>query len=400
VTTTSTPPATQTRTAVIVDAVRTPLGKRNGRLKDWHAVDLAAHVLNALVERTGVDPGGIDDVVMGCVMQVGEQSLNVARNAVLAAGWPETVPGTTVDRQCGSSQQAVHFAAQGVIAGAYDAVVACGVEAMTRVPLGSSIAEGKYGVPFGPQVQQRYASDGGLVNQGISAELIADKWGITREDMDRFGVRSQTCAARATAEGRFEREIVPTRDAEGGMMTTDEGIRESSVEKLATLTPAFRPADQGGRVTAGNSSQITDGATATLIMSEQRARALGLRPRARFVDFALAADNPRYMLTAPIPATHKVLERSGLALEDVDLVEINEAFASVVLAWEQELHPDMERVNVNGGAIALGHPLGASGTRLLSTLLAELERTGGRYGLQTMCEGGGMANATIIERLG
>jgi acetyl-CoA acetyltransferase family protein len=271
---------------------------------------------------------------------------------------------------------------------------------MTRVPMGSSIAEGKYGFPFGPQVQQRYASDGGLVNQGISAELIADKWGITREDMDRFGVRSQTRAARATAEGRFEREIVPTRDAEGGMMTTDEGIRESSVEKLAALTPAFRPVDQGGRVTAGNSSQITDGATATLIMSEQRARALGLRPRARFVDFALAADNPRYMLTAPIPATHKVLERSGLSLEDVDLVEINEAFASVVLAWEKELHPDMERVNVNGGAIALGHPLGASGTRLLSTLLAELERTGGRYGLQTMCEGGGMANATIIERLG
>jgi len=387
-------------TAVIVDAVRTPLGKRNGRLKDWHAVDLAAHVLNALAERTQVDPGSIDDVVMGCVMQVGEQSLNVARNAVLAAGWPETVPGTTVDRQCGSSQQAVHFAAQGVISGAYDAVVACGVEAMTRVPMGSSIAEGKHGYPFGPSVQQRYAADGGLVNQGISAELIADKWGISREDMDRFGVRSQTRAARATAEGRFEREIVPTRDAEGAMMTTDEGIRESSVEKLATLKPSFRPVEDGGRVTAGNSSQITDGATATLIMSEERAARLGLRPRARFVEFALAADNPRYMLTAPIPATHKVLERAGLALDDIDLVEINEAFASVVLAWEKELHPDMERVNVNGGAIALGHPLGASGTRLLSTLLAELERTGGRYGLQTMCEGGGMANATIIERLG
>jgi acetyl-CoA acetyltransferase family protein len=387
-------------TAVIVDAVRTPLGKRNGRLKDWHAVDLAAHVLTALAERTQVDPAGIDDVVMGCVMQVGEQSLNVARNAVLAAGWPETVPGTTVDRQCGSSQQAVHFAAQGVIAGAYDAVVACGVEAMTRVPMGSSIAEGKHGYPFGPRVQQRYASDGGLVNQGISAELIADKWGISREDMDRFGVRSQTLAARATAEGRFDREIVPTIDAEGALMTTDEGIRESSVEKLASLKTSFRPVEEGGRVTAGNSSQITDGATATLIMSEERAKSLGLRPRARFVEFALAADNPRYMLTAPIPATHKVLARAGLTLDDIDLVEINEAFASVVLAWEKELHPDMDRVNVNGGAIALGHPLGASGTRLLSTLLAELERTGGRYGLQTMCEGGGMANATIIERLG
>ena len=387
-------------TAVIVDAVRTPLGKRNGRLKDWHAVDLAAHVLTALAERTQVDPAGIDDVVMGCVMQVGEQSLNVARNAVLAAGWPETVPGTTVDRQCGSSQQAVHFAAQGVIAGAYDAVVACGVEAMTRVPMGSSIAEGKHGYPFGPRVQQRYAPDGGLVNQGISAELIADKWGISREDMDRFGVRSQTLAARATAEGRFDREIVPTTDAEGALMTTDEGIRESSVEKLASLKTSFRPVEEGGRVTAGNSSQITDGATATLIMSEERAKSLGLRPRARFVEFALAADNPRYMLTAPIPATHKVLTRAGLTLDDIDLVEINEAFASVVLAWEKELHPDMDRVNVNGGAIALGHPLGASGTRLLSTLLAELERTGGRYGLQTMCEGGGMANATIIERLG
>ena len=387
-------------TAVIVDAVRTPLGKRNGRLKDWHAVDLAAHVLTALAERTQVDPAGIDDVVMGCVMQVGEQSLNVARNAVLAAGWPETVPGTTVDRQCGSSQQAVHFAAQGVIAGAYDAVVACGVEAMTRVPMGSSIAEGKHGYPFGPRVQQRYAPDGGLVNQGISAELIADKWGISREDMDRFGVRSQTLAARATAEGRFDREIVPTTDAEGALMTTDEGIRESSVEKLASLKTSFRPVEEGGRVTAGNSSQITDGATATLIMSEERATSLGLRPRARFVEFALAADNPRYMLTAPIPATHKVLARAGLTLDDIDLVEINEAFASVVLAWEKELHPDMDRVNVNGGAIALGHPLGASGTRLLSTLLAELERTGGRYGLQTMCEGGGMANATIIERLG
>jgi acetyl-CoA acetyltransferase family protein len=385
---------------VIVDAVRTPCGKRSGRLKDWHPVDLSAHSLKALVERTGIDPAIIDDVVMGCVMQVGEQSLNVARNAVLAAGWPESVPGTTVDRQCGSSQQAAHFAAQGVIAGAYDVVVAAGVEVMTRVPMGSSIAEGKHGFPFGQTVQARYAADGGLVNQGISAELIAEKWNITREDMDRYGVRSQTFAARATKEGRFQNEIIPTLDSEGKVMTTDEGIRESTLEKLATLKPAYRPLEDGGKVTAGNSSQITDGATAVLIMSEERAKQLGLKPRARFVNFALAAENPRYMLTAPIPATKKVLERAGLTIDDIDLVEINEAFASVVLAWEKELHPDMEKVNVNGGAIALGHPLGASGTRLMTTLLNELERTGGRYGLQTMCEGGGLANATIIERLG
>ncbi|MDA2954881.1 MAG: thiolase family protein, partial [Actinomycetota bacterium] len=259
---------------------------------------------------------------------------------------------------------------------------------------------GKHGFPFGQTVQARYAADGGLVNQGISAELIAEKWNISREDMDRFGVRSQTYAARATKEGRFQNEIIPTLDAEGKVMTTDEGIRESTLEKLATLKPAYRPIEDGGKVTAGNSSQITDGATAILIMSEERAKQLGLKPRARFVNFAVAAENPRYMLTAPIPATKKVLERAGLKLDDIDLVEINEAFASVVLAWEKEMHPDMERVNVNGGAIALGHPLGASGTRLMTTLLNELERTGGRYGLQTMCEGGGLANATIIERLG
>ena len=388
------------KTAVIVDAVRTPCVKRNGVLEDWHPVDLSAHSLKALVERTGIDPAIIDDVVMGCVMQVGEQSLNVARNAILAAGWPESVPGTTVDRQCGSSQQAAHFAAQGVMAGAYDVVVAAGVEVMSRVPMGSSIAEGKFGFPFGQTVQARYAADGGLVNQGISAELIAEKWKISREDMDRYGVRSQSYAARATQEGRFQNEIIPTLDAEGKVMTTDEGIRESTLEKLATLKPAYRPVEDGGKVTAGNSSQITDGATAVLIMSEERAKQLGLKPRARFVNFALAAENPRYMLTAPIPATKKVLERAGLKMSDIDLVEINEAFASVVLAWEKELHPDMEKVNVNGGAIALGHPLGASGTRLMTTLLNELERTGGRYGLQTMCEGGGLANATIIERLG
>jgi len=386
--------------AVIIDAVRTPLGKRNGRLKDWHPVDLAAEVLNALVQRTGIDPGIVDDVVMGCVMQVGEQGVNVARNAVLAAGWPEIVPGTTIDRQCGSSQQAAHFAAQGVIAGAYDVVVASGVEVMTRVPMGSSMADGKYGLPFGPKVGARYAPVGGLVPQGISAELIADKWGLSRDEMDRFGLRSQLLAAQATAEGRFEREIVPVLDSEGKLMATDEGIRDSSLEKLSSLKPSFRPEEDGGRVTAGNSSQITDGASAVLIMSEEKAAALGLTPRARFVGFSLAGDDPRFMLTAPIPATQKVLARTGLSIGDMDAVEINEAFASVVLAWEKELHPDMSKVNPNGGAIALGHPLGASGTRLMATLLNELERTGGRYGLQTMCEGGGMANATIIERLG
>jgi acetyl-CoA acyltransferase len=386
--------------AVIVDTLRTPLGKRNGRLKDWHPVDLAGTALKALVERTGIDPALIDDVIMGCVMQVGEQSLNVARNAVLAAGLPETIPGTTVDRQCGSSQQAAHFAAQGVMAGAYDIVIAAGVEVMTRVPMGSAVADGKYGYPFGPMVSARYAPDGGLVPQGISAEMIADKWGITREEMDRFAARSQAYAARATAEGRFEREILPVLDSEGILMTTDEGIRESPFEKLQTLKPAFRSEEDGGRVTAGNSSQITDGASAMLIMSEEKCRALGLTPRARFVNFGLAGDNPQLMLTAPIPASQKALAKAGLGIDDIDLVEINEAFASVVLAWEKELHPNMDKVNVNGGAIALGHPLGASGTRLMTTLLNELERTGGRYGLQTMCEGGGMANATIIERLG
>ena len=386
--------------AVIVDTLRTQLGKRNGRLKDWHPVDLAGTALKALVERTGIDPALIDDVIMGCVMQVGEQSLNVARNAVLAAGLPETIPGTTVDRQCGSSQQAAHFAAQGVMAGAYDIVIAAGVEVMTRVPMGSAVADGKYGYPFGPMVSARYAPDGGLVPQGISAEMIADKWGITREEMDRFAARSQAYAARATAEGRFEREILPVLDSEGILMTTDEGIRESPFEKLQTLKPAFRSEEDGGRVTAGNSSQITDGASAMLIMSEEKCRALGLTPRARFVNFGLAGDNPQLMLTAPIPASQKALAKAGLGIDDIDLVEINEAFASVVLAWEKELHPNMDKVNVNGGAIALGHPLGASGTRLMTTLLNELERTGGRYGLQTMCEGGGMANATIIERLG
>ncbi|MGO8875968.1 MAG: thiolase family protein [Acidimicrobiales bacterium] len=388
--------------AVIVDAVRTPGGKRNGKLSGWHPADLAAEALKALAERNDLDPAMVDDVVMGCVMQVGDQALNVGRNAVLAAGWPESVPATTVDRQCGSSQQALHFVAQGVMAGAYDIAVAAGVETMTRVPMGASIGSG-VGFPFGPTVRVRYEPVGGLVPQGISAEMIADQWDLSREDLDAFGAQSQQRAARATEEGRFEREIVPVavRDAEGNAtgetLSIDEGLRAgTTAETLAKLKPAFK-AD--GKVTAGNSSQITDGASAVLVMSEERATALGLRPRARFVGFAVVGVDPVTMLTGPIPATAKILEKTKLSMDDIDLVEINEAFASVVLAWEKEHHPDMSRVNVNGGAIALGHPLGASGAKLMATLLNELERSGGRYGLQTMCEGGGLANATIIERL-
>jgi acetyl-CoA acyltransferase len=388
--------------AVIVDAVRTPGGKRNGKLKNWHAVDLASEALRALAERNNLDPSVVDDVIMGCVSQVGEQAFNVGRNAVLAAGWPESVPATTIDRQCGSSQQALHFAAQGVMAGAYDVVVASGVEAMSRVAMGSSIGKDA-GWPFGPRVTARYEPVGGLVNQGIGAEMIADQWGISREELDEFSAESHRRAARATAEGRFEREIVAlhVRDDEGRdtdeLMTSDEGIRpDSSVETLAKLKPAFK---EGGKVTAGNSSQITDGASAVLIMSEERAQQLGYRPRARFHAFALAGVDPVTMLTGPIPATTKILERTGLTLDDIDLIEINEAFASVVLAWQREHKVDLEKVNVNGGAIALGHPLGASGAKLCATLLNELERTDGRYGLLTMCEGGGLANATIIERL-
>jgi acetyl-CoA acyltransferase len=393
--------------AVIVDALRTPGGKRNGKLSGWHPADLAGEVLRALAERNNLDPELIDDVIMGCVMQVGSQGLNIGRNAVLAAGFPESVPATSVDRQCGSSQQSAHFAAQGVMAGAYDIVIAAGVEVMSTTPMGASITPGS--IPFGPAVMARYAKVGGLVPQGISAEMIADKWNLSREDLDAYGARSQQLAEQATNEGRFEREILGVttklRDRETGniiesdeLVTADEGIRPgTTAETLAKLKPAFKP---DGKVTAGNSSQITDGAAAVLIMSEEKAAALGLTPRARFHTFALAGVDPVMMLTGPIPATHKVLERAKLTMGDIDLTEINEAFASVVLAWEKELQPDMSKVNVNGGAIALGHPLGCSGAKLLATLVNELERTGGRYGLQTMCEGGGMANATIIERLG
>jgi acetyl-CoA acyltransferase len=376
-------------------------------LSGWHPVDLAAETLRALVERNDLDPGLVDDVIMGCVSQVGAQAVNVGRNAVLAAGYPESVPGTSIDRQCGSSQQAMHFAAQGVMAGQYDVVIAAGVEVMSLVPMGASFGQNA-GLPFGPAVERRYEPLGGLVPQGVSAEMIADKWNLSREDLDRFSAETHRRAARATDEGRFDREIVPVttrhKDRDTGkvtesneLVTADEGIRpDTTVGTLAKLRPAFKP---DGKVTAGNSSQITDGASAVLIMSEEKASLLGLTPRARFHSFALIGTDPVMMLTGPIPATSKVLERAKLTLEEIDLIEINEAFASVVLAWEKELHPDMTRVNPNGGAIALGHPLGCSGTKLMATLLNELERIGGRYGLQTMCEGGGMANATIIERL-
>ncbi len=399
-------------TAVIVDAVRTAGGKRFGQLSGWHAADLAGEVLKALAERNDLDPALVDDVVMGCVMQVGNQGLNVGRNAVLAAGWPETVPATTVDRQCGSSQQAAHFAAQGVIAGAYDIAIAAGVEVMSTTPMGASMTPGS--IPFGPNALARYADveyiEGwkGLIPQGVSAEIIADKWNLSREDLDEIGLASQQRAAVARDEGRFDNEIVAVKvkklDKESGelidtgdeMATADEGIRESTPESLANLKPAFLPE---GKITAGNSSQICDGAAAVLIMSEEKAKELGLTPRAKFHTFALAGVDPVTMLTGPIPATTKVLEKSGLSMDDIDLFEVNEAFASVVGAWQKEHSADMSKVNVNGGAIALGHPLGGSGAKLMTTLLNELERTGGRYGLQTMCEGGGLANATIIERL-
>jgi acetyl-CoA acetyltransferase family protein len=382
--------------AVIVDAVRTPVGRRNGRLSQWHAVDLAAAPLKALVERNRLDPALVEDVVMGCTMTVGEQAMNIGRNAGLAAGFPDTVPGTTVDRQCGSAQQAVHFAAQAVMAGAMDIVIGAGVESMSRVPIGSTTEPGP-GEAYGPTVHARYE----FIHQGLSAEEIARRWDVGRDEMDAFALESHRRAARAQDEGRFASEIValrsPSPDGDA-VLDADEGVRrDTSLEKLAGLSPAF---SEDGRVTAGTSSQISDGAAAVLVMSEERAASLGLRPRARFHTFAVAANDPVIMLTAPIPATRLVLEKAKLRLEDMDVVEINEAFASVVLAWERELHPDMARVNPNGGAIAIGHPTGCSGARLMATMLNELERTGGRYGLQTMCEGGGQANATIIERLG
>jgi len=396
------------RDAVIVDAVRTPVGKGKpgGALAGMHPVQLHAHAIRSLIERTGIDPALVDDVISGAVGQIGEQSANTARWAALAAGLPESVPAVTVDRQCGSSQQAIHFAAQGVLAGAYDVVIASGVESMSRVPIGSQTAGRD---PFGPGVAARYPD--GLVPQGISAELIAARWDLSRQQLDAYAAESHHRAATAWAQGRFTAEVAPVKvpSAEGPLIqvTTDESVRPAtSPEVLAGLKPAFRsevweerfPQVQW-RVTAGNSSPVNDGAAAVLITSSETARRLGLRPRARLHAFAVAGDDPLYMLTGIIPATRKVLDRAGLGLADMGAFEVNEAFASVVLTWLAETGADPAKVNVNGGAIALGHPLGASGARLMTTLLSVLEQTGQRYGLQTMCEAGGLANATIIERL-
>ena len=388
------------RRACIVDVVRTPFakGRESGALSAVHPVDLLAHTLNGLVTRTGIDPGKVEDVIAGCVIQVGEQAANIGRQAWLAAGFPETVPAVTIDRKCGSAQQAMDFGAQGVMAGAYDLAIACGVEMMSRVPMGSN-RRGKD--HLGPMLRRRYAE--GLVHQGISAELIAARWGLAREDLDAYALSSHRRAAAAEDRGLFARDIVPI---EG--VATDEGIRRNtSAERLAVLEPAFVDAGTGARfpeigwvVTAGNSSQVSDGASAMLIASEAAAERLDLTPRAGITHFAVCGDDPVLMLTGIIPATEKLLARSGRTLDDIDCFEVNEAFASVVLAWAEALGAKLDRVNVNGGAIALGHPVGASGGRLTANLIGILEETGGRLGLQTMCESGGMANATLIERLG
>ncbi len=378
--------------AVIVGAVRTAVGKRNGKLSPIRPDDLLALTLKELVSRTQVNPNEIEDVVVGCVDQVGEQGFNIARNAALIAGLPLDVCGVTLDRMCGSGQQAANFAAMGVMAGQYDVVIAGGVEHMTRVPMGSN-GEGPGEGPISPKLSERYT----IVPQGLSAELIAEKWGLKREELDEFSAQSHEKAGRAITEGRFKREIVPVTLPDGSVFDTDEGVRVPvNREKMASLAPSFKT---DGVVTAANSSQISDGAAALLLMSEAKAKALGLKPRARVVATALAGVDPTIMLTGPIPATQRALKKAGMTLDRMDRIEINEAFASVVLAWERELHPDMAKVNVNGGAIALGHPLGCTGAKLMTTLLHELERTGGRYGLQTMCIGFGQGIATIIERL-
>ena len=397
------------RDAVIVGAVRTPVGrgKPGGALSGHHPVDLLAATLDALAQRTGLDPGHVDDVIVGCVSQAGEQTFNVARNGVLAAGWPEHVPATTVDRQCGSSQQALHFAAQGVLAGSYDVAVVAGVESMSRVPMGSSMAGQD---PFGARIPARYA--GGLVPQGISAELIAARWDLDRTTLDAYAAESHRRAHTAAADGRSAGRIVPLpvdrgEGPTGETIDRDEGVRpDTSVESLARLRPAFEDPSWEQRfddlrwvVHAGNASQLSDGAGALLVMDRTRAEALGMAPLARVHAMTVVGDDPIMMLTGVIPATRRVLDRSGLTLDDIDAFEVNEAFAPVVLAWQKETGVDLGRVNVHGGAIANGHPLGASGAKLTATLLDVLEHTGGRYGLQTMCEGGGMANATIVERL-
>jgi len=378
--------------AYIVGAVRTPVGKKKGGLSTVHPVDLAAHTLKALVERTGVDPAAVDDVIMGCVMQFGPQSMDIARNAWLSAGLPESVAGVTIDRQCGSSQQSIHFAAQGVLSGTQDLVVASGVESMSIVPMGSSITaalEKGMPFPFGEGWVQRYGMQ--EISQFRGAELMAEKWGLRREDLDAYAYESHQRAAKAIANGYFKDQIAPLNDVED-----DEGPRpDSTLEKLGQLK-ALR---EGGVITAATSSQISDGSGAVLIASEQAVRDHGLTPRARIVNLTLVGDDPVYMLTAPIPATHKALKKAGLSIGDIDVTEINEAFAPVPMAWLKETGADPAKVNPNGGAIALGHPLGGTGVVLMTKLLHELERTGGRYGLQTMCEGGGQANVTIIERL-
>jgi acetyl-CoA acyltransferase len=390
--------------AVIVESVRSPMGrgKQGGALATVHAVDLLAAVLTGLVERTGIDPGTVDDVMVGCVGQAGEHSATPGRQAWLAAGYPVHVPSVTIERKCGSGQQALEFAVQSIVAGANDIVIAAGLESMSRVPMGSA----RMGAdPHGPGVRSRFPD---LVPQGVSAELVADKWGITRLQLDEYSARSHERAAATAAAGGFDDEIVPVTTPEGNVVSVDESIRPgTTVEKLGTLKAAFGTEEMHERfpsvdwkVTAGNSSQITDGASALLVMSADRAAALGLRPKARIVASSVVGDDPVLMLTGPIPATAKALARAGMTIDQIDAIEVNEAFASVPLAWQAEFGVDEEKLNPRGGAIALGHPLGASGARLMTTLLHHLEQTGGRYGLLTMCEAGGMANATIVERLG
>ncbi|MCH9722118.1 MAG: thiolase family protein [Actinomycetia bacterium] len=378
--------------AVIVEAVRAPVGKRNGGLSGVHPAELSAQVLGALADRAGIDPEVIDDVIWGCVMQAGEQALDIARTAVLTAGWPETIPGVTVDRQCGSSQQSVHFAAAGVAAGHYDAVIAGGVESMSRTPMGASLANG--GNPYPARFKARYTR---TPNQGIGAEMMAQKWGLTRTMLDQFALDSHDKAARAQDSGAFDDQIVGIRDPDGTVVLKDEGIRRgTTLEKMAQLKPAF---SEDGVIHAGNSSQISDGSGALLFMSAERAKSLGCKPIARVHTAVLAGADPVMMLSAPIPATEKVLARSGLKLSDIGVFEVNEAFAPVPMAWLKEIGADESRLNPNGGAIALGHPLGGSGARIMTTMLHHMRDNGIRYGLQTMCEGGGQANATILELL-
>ncbi|MEK6443934.1 thiolase family protein [Pseudonocardia sp. T1-2H] len=390
-----------TREAVIVDAVRTPVGKRGGLLKDWHPTDLLAHTLSTLVSRSRFDPAALDDVIIGCVLQRGEQTGNIARSAVMGAGFPESLPATTIDRQCGSGQQAVHFAAQAIGSGEYSFAVGGGVESMTRVELGPLFEPGAGPGPwYGERALARY--EGNLLAQGPSAELVVQKWGLTREQLDAYSVGSHARAARAAADGRLADQLVPVEvgDGRGGTttMTRDEGIRDSiDPARMAQLKPVFAP---DGAITAGNASQMSDGAAALLVAERAAAEAAGLRPRARIVSMAVAADDPLLQFTAVLPATHKALAQAGMSVHDLDLVEVNEAFAPVPLIWQSEFDYPADQINVNGGSIAIGHPLGSTGARMMTGLLAELERTGGRYGLLTICEGMGMANATIIERLG